>query len=247
MIAGNVLEILAALVLAVCVLKAVCYPKLYQDELSNPNSHSSFFAGCMAVSNIAAFLQPLSENQALFLWYFSISMHISQLFTYASKQMQRFRSRARLGLPPWPLINPSMAVPIVGIVLIASNGSVFGHTTEGIRKSVFWYALMQCFALTVLFSIRMFVVGKSQKIARSDLPLFAIFTAPPALLVIASTNCTKVPNQNTLILILFCFQMSVLFLFFGFITMNRDGYLSLTFSPSWSAMTFPSVANTLAV
>lgn len=219
--------IVAALLVALLVVRVVRYSGAVLEDFRNPIFASVSGTFFMALMQLATYLEPFAHAPAFVLWAVSVAAHAVLICWFTAVFIASFRLDD---------VYPTYFICYVGIVVGAVTASSFGMESVGRGLFVFGFA---CYlALLAIVTLRYAKLG----VAEPARPLFCIYAAPMSLSLAGYLTVFPVPNAA------FALVLAVLAqLLFAAVLVRLPSLLRLRFYPSYAAMTFPFVITATAL
>ncbi len=211
------------------LLRIVCHPKLFCQEMKNPVSASICGTFSMGVMVLSGYFVPLAGRAALWIWLAGLLLHMALIIWFTVQFMTP---------PTSSQVYASYFIVYVGIAAAAIPASSLGLARAG--AFICFAAMIFFFPLLALVSFRYIKKGEPDDDARK--PLFAIYCAPASLCLTGYLSCVSEPSAALVILFLF---LSLGLYFMALFRMIA--YLRLTWSFSFAAFTFPFIISASAV
>ncbi len=220
--------ITAGCILLITLIKYICYPKLFKEDMKCPMcaSVSGTFSATLIL--LSVYLKSFIGGGAMFIWGFGILLHIA-LIVYFTKQ---FVFKLQMNK-----VFASYFIVYVGIVVAAITAPAFGQPIIGRIILGFGFAALICvLALTLVRYIRYPVVSEAEK------PLICIYAAPLSLCILGYLYSGTMTSAYFLegMLVVNCILYICALL-------NALRCLSPIFYPSYAALTFPFAVSALAL
>jgi len=221
------LGLLAAILGALLILKAIMYPKTILEDLKNPIIASVTPTFSMALMILSGYLKPISSNLGLMLWWFGFFLHSVLLIYFTIKFIAKFDINK---------VFPSFFIVYVGLAAASITAPAFGLANLG--QVVFWFSFICYIILLVIISYRMLVIKAIPEPAK---PLFIIYAAPASLCLVGYLSSFEL--KSIFIVSLLAILSIIMYLI---CLVKLVSLLKLKFYPSFSAFTFPMVISAIA-
>jgi len=232
-------ETLALAILFTYMLKIVLYGKEVLKELSLVETQAGACAMTMSAASIASFYAKFFPTLCLTVWWTCLVGHILMAIWNFKIRWELFKKLTQSGKSFIEGIYCPIALPTVGIAMMAATSGSFGVLEHEIGFALFWNAAVFCVILQPLLAYRMFCVDE-KTLNPTLMPTFFIYNAPVALVSATYFNLGH-PSKEVSIF-LFCFQLLSTFLFLFF----APKIWGTRFTPVWSAATFPTIVSAMS-
>lgn len=219
--------ILAAIFMVLFILKVICYPGMFKEDMKNPIMASVSGTFSMALMLLSTYLKPLIGPAAYYIWLLAIALHIVLIIYFTMQFILKLDMKK---------VFASYYIVYVGIAVAAVTAPAYEQL--GIGSAAFWFGLVTFIALLVLVTIR---YAKYTEIPKPAQPLFCIYAAPMSL-CIAGYVQSVTPKSKTFLLAM----LAVSSVIYVIALIKALGYLKLPFAPSYAAFTFPFVISAIA-
>lgn len=211
--------------LLLLLLKFICCPALFKQDLAHPIVGSVLPTAAMAMMVIAV---ALPEPLAVLLWCGAVALHIILFISFLWHRLPALQLQQLI---------PGWFVPPIGIVtaVLTSPAAI---PTQFIA-ALFWFGLTAYFFMLPLMLYRLLKVGALPLAAK---PSLAVLAAPASLCLAAYSSFAAAPAVwlVLLLLVLALLMTSVIYL-------ALPSLLRLTFTPAFAAYTFPLVIGATAL
>lgn len=212
--------------------KCLIHPSLVLSaDMSNPVVAPVSATVLMSLMQYASYLSPIGGKVhviAVALWYFAVSCNIILMIHIASRFVIKDFSLKN--------VYPTWFVGFVGIVVASATAQAVGQQPLGLL--IFWCGFVLYAATFVVVSIRMFRFALPQAVQ----PTFCIYAAPMSLSIVGYTTSDNNPNPVLVLVMLLCAQALLIM-----VLCRLPKLLSISFAPSYAAMTFPFVITATAL
>lgn len=199
--------------------------KQVRNELSQTIPLSSFGTLSMSILLLSGQdVMPLLFRQML--WWLGLALHLAIILIFSKKISQKW---------DFNLVYPSWFIVYVGIAAASITAPAVSFIAVG--RIAFIFALISYLILLPVLLYRIFRFGKIAEPLRANI---AILAAPSSLLLLACLALQL--STNWVICLLTLSQTLYLITFFLLRPLKRS-----RFTPTWSALTFPSVSTALAL
>lgn len=219
--------ILAALLLALLVVKLVRFSGVVAQDFRNPIFASVSGTFFMALMQLATYLEPVVHVPALVLWGAAVACHAVLICWFTAVFIAGFKLSD---------VYPTYFICYVGIVVASVTSPAFG--AQGLGRALFCFGFVCYLALLVLVTVRYAKLGVPEP-AR---PLFCIYAAPMSLSLAGYLTVFSEPNLTFAVVLAVLAQ-----LLFAVVLLRLPSLLRLPFYPSYAAMTFPFVITAVAL
>jgi exfoliative toxin A/B len=219
--------VMAAILLILFLLKLICFPNIFIEDMKNPITASVFATFPMAIMLLSTYIKKLPGQIAFIIWLAAILLHIVLIIYFTVKFMLKLQM---------PKVFASYFIVYVGIAVAAVTAPVYEQT--GIGTVAFWFGFVTFVLLFVLITSRYI---KYKDVPEPARPLMCIYTAPLSLCIagyIQSVTPKSFPFLAAMLI--------VATLLYIFALIKAIGYLRLPFYPSYAAFTFPFVISAIA-
>ena len=219
--------IVAALLVALLVVRVVRYSGAVLEDFRNPIFASVSGTFFMVLMQLATYLEPFAHVPAFILWAASVAAHAVLICWFTAVFIASFKLDD---------VYPTYFICYVGIIVGAVTAPSFGM--EPVGRGLFVFGFVCYLALLVLVTLRYVRLG----VAEPARPLFCIYAAPMSLSLAGYLTVFSVPNA------VFALVLAVLAqLLFAAVLVRLPSLLRLRFYPSYAAMTFPFVITATAL
>ncbi len=218
----------AAFILALYLLKMVCYPASFTEDMKNPITASVFCTFPMALMLLSGYLKPFAAAPAAALWYAAVALHAALIVFFTVRFMLKFQIQK---------VFASYFIVYVGIAAASVSAPAF--QAEAVGTACFWFALVSFLFLLALVTYRYL---KYSQVPEPAQPLFCIYTAPAAL-CLAGYIQSVAPKSASMIYMLGALALAL----YAVVLFRLPGFLRMKFYPSYAAFTFPFVISAIAV
>lgn len=219
--------IVAALLVAMLVVRVVRYSGAVLEDFRNPIFASVSGTFFMALMQLAGYLEPFAHVPAFALWIVAVAAHAVLICWFTAVFIASFKLSD---------VYPTYFICYVGIIVGAVTAPAFGM--EHIGRGLFVFGFICYMALLALVTVRYVRLG----VAEPARPLFCIYAAPMSLSLAGYLTVFPTPNVT------FALVLAVLAqLLFAMVLVRLPSLLRLCFYPSYAAMTFPFVITATAL
>ncbi|WP_067143324.1 TDT family transporter [Oceanivirga salmonicida] len=210
------------------ILKLILKRIAIFDELNSVVIESVFPTIFMATMVLSTYIKSYNFEIARIIWYVAIVSHFLYILRFSWKYLRNFSIEN---------VFPSWFIVYIGI----AAASVTSHSLNNIilGQYIFYTALTFYTILLPIVCYRMFIV---KNVSIKNKPTFGVFAAPASLLLAGYLSAFTV-KESIIIYVLFTLST----LFFSIVLVNLPKLLSLDFTTSFSAYTFPTVITTIAL
>lgn len=220
--------ILAAVLLAMLLLKIFRYPKLvHADMTGNPILGSVAATFFMTAMQLCVYVQSFAPVISEVIWLAAVFSHIVLILWFSKNFVLNLELKN---------VFPTFFIAYVGIVVASVTAPVFGYLTLGYY--IFWFGFAAYMVLLVLVTYRYM----HHPIPEAAKPLVCIYTAPMSLSL--AGYFAAVPDKNFLLITIMQIAAQALFFYILFLLPKL---LRLPFYPSYAAFTFPFVITATAL
>jgi len=226
-LAGSFFTIIAALLLAVYLVKIVFHFPAFSLDLQHPVFSSILPTFSMALMIVSAFLAKHNFIFARTLWYSAIIIHILLLFNFLYQILKKRNFRD---------IVPSYFIPTVGIVTACVSGKVFNSPALCYSLFIFGFVSYLISLPIIIFRLR------KEKLPQPKEATIAIMAAPASLCLAGFLSLTGTTTVNFLYLLVPLSIIMTLFVYYKLI-----GLLKSPFNVGFSAFTFPLVISAISM
>ena len=210
------------------IFKAILYPSIMKEDMQNPIMAGVSATFPMAIMLLSTYIKPLIGQNAIFIWYFGILLHIILIAYFTIKFIFNFDIKK--------VFTPYFIV-YVGLAVSSVSAPIFEKTTIGILS--FWFAFIMCMILLIIVTYR---YTKYKEIPSPAKPLFCIYAAPVSLCLAG-----YIQSVQTKSLLMMGFLAVLSFIIYIMVILKLPEYLKMQFFPSYSAFTFPFVISAIAM
>ncbi|MEM1483645.1 TDT family transporter [Oscillospiraceae bacterium PP1C4] len=218
----------SAILLLLLAAKAVLYPQMLREDLSNPVMASVAPTFSMGFMLLASYLVKWNFFLSLGLWYVGFALHCIFIVYFTIKFMLKFDLKK---------IFPSCFIVYVGLVVASITAPVYQQSAFG--QIVFWFGFI-CYLM--LLPVILYRVWKVKQIPEPLFPLNAIFAAPASLCLAGYISSFTEKN-----IYLIGFMVILSLTMYVCVLVVAAKALKAKFHPSFSAMTFPLVISAIAL
>ncbi|MCC8157964.1 MAG: TDT family transporter [Phascolarctobacterium sp.] len=220
--------ILAAVLLALLLIKMLRYPKLiHADMTGNPILGSVAATFFMTTMQLCVYIKDSAPFVCETIWLAAVAAHAILIIWFSKNFMLNLELKN---------VFPTFFIAYVGIVVASVTAPAFGYLTLGYY--IFWFGFAAYMLLLALVTYRYL----HHPIPEAAKPLICIYTAPMSLSL--AGYFAVVPDKNFLLITVM--QIAAQGLFF-FILSLMPKLLRLPFYPSYAAFTFPFVITASAL
>ncbi len=219
--------IASALFLTLVIAKAVLFPRLVRKDLHSSILASVSATSFMALMQLAGYLAPWAFGLALALWIIAVACHLVLMAWFTAHFIARFSLDE---------VFPTYFICYVGIVVASVTSPGFG--LQGIGLFLLALGGTAYAPLIVVVTLRYLHLP----VPESAEPLFCIYAAPMSLSLAGYLNVVSDPNPLIVGTMLIAAQG-----LFLIVVVRLPHLLTLPFSPSYAAMTFPFVISATAL
>lgn len=220
--------ILAAIFLALLLLKIICFPSVVKEDMKNPILASVAATFPMSIMLLSVYAKPFIGIGAKIIWFLAIALHISIMIYFTIKFIFKFDVKN---------VFATYFIVYVGIAVAGITAPAYGLASIG--AAAFWFAFVCLFPLLALVGFRYTKYSDVQQPAQ---PLFCIFAAPTNLCLAAYLQ--SVQPQNPAMVYFMMILAAILYLI---VLVRLVSFLRLPFYPSYAAFTFPFVISAIAL
>ena len=210
------------------IFKAILYPSIMKEDMQNPIMAGVSATFPMAIMLLSTYIEPLIGQNAIFIWYFGILLHIILIAYFTIKFIFNFDIKK--------VFTPYFIV-YVGLAVSSVSAPIFEKTTIGTLS--FWFAFIMCMILLIIVTYR---YTKYKEIPNPAKPLFCIYAAPVSLCLAG-----YIQSVQTKSLLMMGFLAVLSFIIYIMVILKLPEYLKMQFFPSYSAFTFPFVISAIAM
>ena len=210
------------------ICKITIYPSIVKDDMKNPIIAGAFATFPMAIMLLSTYIKPFIGENAVFIWYLGIILHIILIVYFTIKFILKFNIKK--------VFTPYFIV-YVGLATSSVSAPIFQKTNIG--TAAFWFAFSLCMILLVVITYRYI---KHKEIPNPVQPLFCIYTAPVSLCLAG-----YIQSVQTKSLLMIGFLAILSFIIYIIVLFKLPKYLKMPFFPSYSAFTFPFVISAIGM
>ena len=225
--------LIAAVLLAMILVKFVLHPRVLITELSHPVVGSVIPTFAMGLMVVSAALGQYNQTAALTLWLTAIAIHIIFLATFIYNRAIDFKLSHMV---------PSWFVPPIGMIVAAvsfPHGELLQVQNHWIANAIVNFGMLSYLVMLPLMLYRLIFC---EPIADAAKPTIAIMAAPASL---SLAGYLTISNQPSLILV--AALLTIALLMTSIIYLAFFHLLKLPFSPGYAAFTFPMVIGATAL
>ena len=209
--------ILAAVLLALLLIKMLRYPKLiHADMTGNPILGSVAATFFMTTMQLCVYIKDSAPFVCETIWLTAVAAHAILIIWFSKNFILNLELKN---------VFPTFFIAYVGIVVASVTAPAFGYLTLGYY--IFWFGFAAYMLLLALVTYRYLY----HPIPEAAKPLICIYTAPMSLSL--AGYFAVVPDKNFLLITVILSLMPKL--------------LRLPFYPSYAAFTFPFVITASAL
>jgi len=224
---GNILGVLASLVLLLFLSKIIMNFYAFKQDLKHPVFSSIIPTFSMGLMIVATFLAKLNYSAGRYLWIAAVVLHALLLISFLLNTFKNFN---------FDNIVPSYFIPPVGIVVACVSGKMFNFPE--LCNGIFYFGFFSYMLFLVLVFVRL---GKGTLPAPKKATL-AIMAAPASLCLAGYLSLPTLPNTTFLYILA---PLSIVMTFVVYFLMFK--LLKIPFNPGFSAYTFPLVISAVAM
>lgn len=233
--AKPVFGILGAALLIIVALKALFLPQNLKANLQHPVQAAVACVIPFAFMLDAAYLAPNYPNAAAVLWLFSLIAVLIYLAWFNAKYILHFQIKQ---------VFAAYFIPFVGFcvpVMTSHHLTIDWLPLQTIRYALFGLSVIGFVVMFIVISIRYLKMPVSET---SALPVFAIYTAPLAMLIVGYARLLPHGEHSATLVWVSLILSQLLFVM---VLSQVPIYLKNGFFPSYAALTFPFIitANSL--
>ncbi|WP_066889182.1 TDT family transporter [Clostridium nigeriense] len=210
------------------ICKITIYPSIVKDDMKNPIIAGAFATFPMAIMLLSTYIKPFIGENAVFIWYLGIILHIILIVYFTIKFILKFNIKK--------VFTPYFIV-YVGLATSSVSAPIFQKTNIG--TAAFWFAFSLCMILLVVITYRYI---KHKEIPNPAQPLFCIYTAPVSLCLAGYIQSVQIKS-----LLMIGFLAILSFIIYIIVLFKLPKYLKMPFFPSYSAFTFPFVISAIGM
>lgn len=225
--AGNILGILAALVLMIYLSKVIADFSAFTQDLKHPVFSSILPTFSMALMILATFVGRIDLMMGTILWVSAVVIHLLLLISFLFNIVTKFNFQN---------VVPSYFIPPVGIVVACVSGEMFNFPR--LCEIIFYFGFFSYMIILVMVLVRL----KMRDISLPKKPTLAILAAPASLCL---AGYLSLPTMNYPIFIYILVPLSLLMTFVVYFLLFK--LLQMKFNPGFSAYTFPLVISAVAM
>lgn len=204
------------------ICKIVIYPSIIKEDMKSPIIAGVSATFPMAIMLLATYIKPFIGQEAIYIWYLGILLHVALILYFSFKFIINFNIKK---------VFTTYFIVYVGLAVSSVSAPVFEKTNIG--TLAFWFAFILCMMLLVIVTYRYI---KYKEIPDPAKPLFCIYAAPVSLCLAGYIQSVQ---TKSLLMIGFLAILSLtIYIIVLFKLLN---YLKMSFYPSYSAFTFPFV------
>ncbi|MBS5460920.1 MAG: TDT family transporter [Collinsella sp.] len=221
--------VVSALFLLLFIIKAVAFPKLLAEDMTNPIMASVSGTFSMTLMLLSTYIKGYlgAADVAFVVWVVAIALHVALIVFFTAKFVAKIKLQA---------VFASYYIVYVGIAVAAVTAPAYEATAIG--AAAFWFGLVSFVALFVLVTMR---YVKLPNVPEPAKPLICIYAAPMSLCLAGYVQSVMPKNH---VFLLAMFAVATVIYLFALVQLVRC--LSLPFYPSYAAFTFPFVISAIA-
>lgn len=219
--AWAVMEWIAGALMALLILKGICYPEEVRRDLRNPAVAATSGTFTMGMMFFAVSLKSVGIPLGTGFWWAGLLLHVALLIHFTIRFVFHFHLKE---------VYTSWFLVYVGIVAAAATGPAFGMQRLG--RWLVVYGLASTAFLMVLMAVRYRRIPAEKQMQ----PLGAICAAPFSLCLVGLNQSVPVKNAAVLLTV-FC--LASVFYVLGLAQVLR--FIGGRFYPSFSGFTFPFI------
>ena len=227
--AQPVFGILGAALLIIVVFKALFLPQNLKANLQHPVQAAVATVIPFAFMLDAAYLAPNYPNAAAVLWLISLIAVLIYLAWFNAKYIFHFQIKQTLA---------AYFIPFVGFcvpVMTSHHLTIDWLPLQTIRHILFVLSAIGFVVMLIVISIRYLKVPVTET---SALPVFAIYTAPLAMLIVGYARLLPHGEHSATLVWVSLILSQLLFVM---VLSQVPIYLKNGFFPSYAALTFPFI------
>lgn len=221
-----VFAVCAAVLAVLVVAKIALFTGSFRDDMQNPVIAGTFATLFMTAMQLASCLAPVLGVVAFVFWAAAVLCHVGLIVWFTLRFVRSFSLKN---------VFTSWFVAYVGIVVASLTSPSFGMEALGRALFVFGFA---CYAvLLVTVSVRY----ARHEIPEAAKPTLCIYAAPMSLSLAGYLSVADTPNEMFVVVLAVLAQILL-----AIVVTQLPRLLSLSFYPSYAAMTFPFVISATA-
>ncbi|MHA1989225.1 MAG: TDT family transporter, partial [Promethearchaeota archaeon] len=224
---GNILGVLAALVLGIYLLKIVMNFSAFMQDLKHPLFSSIVPTFSMGMMIIATYLGRINYETGRIIWLVAVVLHGLLLIIFLSNFLRDFNFQN---------VVPSYFIPPVGIVVACITGGMFNFPI--LCETIFYFGFISYIITLILVVIRL-AIGNIPNPKKATL---AILAAPASLCLAGYLSLNSVLNP---IFIYILIPLSIAMTVSVYVMFLK--LLRMPFNPGYSAYTFPLAISAVAM
>ena len=224
---GNILGVIAAIVLSLYLLKIILNVSAFKNDLNHPVFSSivpTFSMGIMIMSN---YLGQIIYEAGRIVWIVAVILHGLLLINFLRNILKEF---------DFQNILPSYFIPTVGIVVACVNGAMFSFPI--LCEALFYFGFISYFITLTFVIIRL----QRGNIPSPKKPTLAILGAPASLCLAGYLSLNSVPNPVLISILVPLSIIMTIIVYAMFVKLLR-----IPFTPGYSAYTFPLAISAVAM
>ncbi|KKL88518.1 hypothetical protein LCGC14_1923890 [marine sediment metagenome] len=224
---GNILGVIAAIVLSIYLLKIILNVSAFKNDLNHPVFSSivpTFSMGIMIMSN---YLGQIIYEAGRIVWIVAVILHGLLLINFLRNILKEF---------DFLNILPSYFIPPVGIVVACVSGGMFNFSI--LSETLFYFGFISYFITLTFIIIRL----QRGNIPSQNKPTLAILAAPASLCLAGYLSLNSVPNPVFISILVPLSIIMTIIVYAMFIKLLR-----IPFNPGYSAYTFPVAISAAAM
>ncbi|KKL82505.1 hypothetical protein LCGC14_1984100, partial [marine sediment metagenome] len=224
---GNILSVIAAIVLSIYLLKIILNVSAFKNDLNHPVFSSIVPTFSMGMMNISTYLGHIIYEAGRIVWIVAVVLHGLLLINFLRNILKEF---------DFQNILPSYFIPPVGIVVASVSGEMFNFSI--LCETLFYFGFISYF-ITLTFVIIRLRMGN---IPSPNKPTLAILAAPASLCLAGYLSLNSVPNP---LLISILVPLSIIMTIIVYVMFFK--LLRIPFNPGYSAYTYPVAISATAM
>ena len=217
----------SALFVSLIVAKAVLWPRVLANDLTDPVLGSVFGTFFMTFTQLSTYLIPLSHLLASAVWILAVAGHAALIAWF---------TLYRASQPRLSDVFTTWFVCYVGIAAGALTAPYFGF--ERFSMALVWFGLAAYAVLLVLVTLRY----ARCEVPKGAQPTFCIYAAPASLILATYLSCAEEPSVAFTAVFAVLGQLMLLM-----VLTQVPRFILNGFFPSYAAMTFPFVVAATAL
>lgn len=220
--------VLAAVVIALIVLRLALDFSRARAELSAPANLAVFPAFFMALMLLATYLKPAAPLLAKGLWVAALIAQLAVAGVFVTRHVAKFELSSVL--PGWFLV-------FVGFVVASVTSPAFDLQPVG--KALLYAGILGYAVALPVIAFRML---RHPELPAPAVPTIAIFAAPPSLCLVGYLTVADAKSPAVVYALLAIAGASLLYVVANLPRIVRGGFF-----PSYAALTFPLVISAIAL